>query len=66
MTFKNLVLHTNCFHYFGGIETAGAVDAASLVEHLITFYASARDFSAEEEEKSPTPELVKYRAALVV
>ena len=70
-----------CFHYFvhdlavactqlrkAGIETAGAVDAASLEEHLITCYASARGFSAEEEAglRATLPEFVKYRAALVM
>jgi hypothetical protein len=51
-----------------GIETAGAVDAASLEEHLITCVASARRYSAEEEAglRATVPELVKYRAALVV
>jgi Ser/Thr protein kinase RdoA (MazF antagonist) len=70
-----------CFHYFvhdlavactqlrkAGIETAGAVDAASLEEHLITCYASARGFSAEEEAglRASLLEFVKYRAALVM
>ncbi len=44
-----------CFHHFVRIETAGAVDVASLEEHLITCYSSARDFSAEEVERASRP-----------